>query len=84
MKTESDMIKYDAEYTDTFGGDANYSWVRRTSFEAPSNASDALIMRRAKRLLGLSGSRGRRSNFGDTLEFRPSGCCTVLFITAEY
>lgn len=27
--------QYDVEYTDTFGGDANYSWVRRAVITMP-------------------------------------------------
>lgn len=78
------MTTYNAEYTDTFGGEGNYCWVHRASFEAPAGASDSLIMRRAKALLGLSGMRGRRDSYGDCLELRPYGSCTVLFVSAEY
>lgn len=28
-------MAYEVELTDTFGGDANYSWVRRAVIEAP-------------------------------------------------
>lgn len=28
-------ITYNVEHTDTFAGEANYSWVVRKSFEAP-------------------------------------------------
>ena len=27
--------KYSVEYTDTFGGEANYSWVKRETIEVP-------------------------------------------------
>lgn len=73
-------MKFRAEYTDTFSGDANYSWCRSAEFEAPDNATDALLMRRAKKALGLSGVRGRRETWGETIVFRPYGACTVLFI----
>lgn len=29
------MHRYDVEYTDTFGGEANYGWVRRASVTVP-------------------------------------------------
>jgi len=74
-------MQFQAEYTDTFGGEANYSWVRRYTFDAPSDASDSLLMRRAKAVAGLSGVRGRSATLGETLEFRPYGCATVLFVT---
>lgn len=81
---KKDLIKYTWEYTDLMGGEANYSWVRHGTFEAPADASDALIMRRAKKAAGLNGCRGRRSSCGDTLEFRPARSCTVLFVYVEY
>lgn len=79
------MTIWHMEYTDTFGGEANYSWVRRESFEMPDAASDLAVMRRAKLAAGLSGCRGKRDSYnGDTLEFRPYGSCTVMFVTAQY
>jgi hypothetical protein len=89
---------YQAEYTDTFGGDANYSWVRRASFNVPEwsafkdwdgngrrepKAYQRTVMRRAKAALGLSGLRGRTFNHGDMIEFRPYRMCCVLFITYQ-
>ena len=84
MKTETETEKgtYTAEFTDTFGGEANYSWVRRATI--PATESRRALMRRAKAALGLSGVRGRSYDYGDMLEFRPSGSCTVLFITFDY
>ena len=73
-------MTYDIEYTDTFGGDANYCWVRRATIEAPANASNRLLMRRAKAAIGLTGVRGIRSDVGDTLDIRPYGSATVLFV----
>lgn len=76
---------YSVEYTDTFGAQANYAWVRRASFVAPCNASRRAIMRRAKAAIGLTGARGMVDEYGDgTIEFRPWRCCTVMFVTAEY
>lgn len=90
---------YAIEYTDTFGGEANYSWVRRAKVEMPelthygytgstdgshakaNRAHDRELMRRAKAAVGLTGVRGVKTDFGDTIEFRPYGSCTVLFVT---
>lgn len=69
---------YDVEYTDTFGGHANYSWVRRATVAAGSRLA---VMRRAKAAVGLSGVRGRTSDFGDMVEFRPYGVSAVMFVT---
>ena len=73
---------FSVEYTDTFGGEANYAWVRRASFEAPEGASQAMIVRRAKAVLGLTGWPMRTESMGDMYKLTPkSGCCTVAFIT---
>jgi hypothetical protein len=55
--TTSTNMKFRAELTDTFGGEANYSWVRRVEIEAPADISDLALVRRAKAALGLSGVR---------------------------
>ena len=75
---------YHCEYTDTFGGEANYSWVRRATFMIPDTASDLAIVRRAKRALGLQGLRCARSDMGEIIELRPYRECTVIFITPDY
>ena len=77
------MLRWRVEVTDTFNGEANYSWARRYSFEAPEGASDTAIMRRAKREAGYAGVRGRASSYGDSLEFRPHASCVVMFVTLE-
>lgn len=69
------------EYTDTYGGEANYCWVRRIEICLPENASQLKIMRHAKAKMGLTGVKGRTFNYGDTYEFRPHGMATVMFVT---
>lgn len=92
--------KYQVEYTDTFGGEANYSWARRATVTMPelthygydggTNYSRANkvyrreLVKRAKAEMSLSGVRGRTFDHGDMIEFRPYRSCTVLFITCEY
>lgn len=75
------MLKLYCEYTDTFGGEANYSWVRRAEIEVPNESSPSKIVRAAKAALGLTGARCRTYNHGDSWELRPYGCCTVAFIS---
>ena len=75
---------YDCELTDTFGGEANYSWVRRESLEVSEGLTDRQIIRRAKSALGLTGCRCRTSNYGEGWELRPYGSCTVAFILPSY
>lgn len=74
-------MQYIVEYTDTFGGEANYSWVKRATIEADAALSDLALMRRAKAALGLSGLRGVTYRHGDMIEFRPYRMCCVLFVT---
>ena len=87
---------YNVEYTDTFGGEANYCWVNRAKVTMPEwthfkgwdgngriepRGYTPLLMRKAKAKMGLTGVRGRVTNYGDTIEFRPYRMCTVMFIT---
>lgn len=73
--------RFDVELTDTFGGEANYSWVRRETIEVPEGASQARIMRLAKKAMGINGIAGKTTSYGDTYEFRPYGSCQVMFVT---
>ena len=76
MKTEKIPFKM----TDTFGGEANYTWVRRGTVELKEGASDLAVVRAVKRALGLEGVRCTRSEYGDIIELRPVGACVVVFI----
>ena len=71
------------ELTDTFGGEANYSWVRRGT--APSKEgedfSDLAAVRRVKKELGWQGIRCQVDNYGDEIVLHPAGMCQVCFIT---
>ena len=77
-------MKYTAELTDLFCGEANYAWARRAEFTLPDSASDLAIVRKAKAELGLSNVRCRRSDLGETIELRPYGSLTVAFISPSY
>lgn len=80
----SNTISWEAEYTDTFGGQANYCWVRRAEFQLPKDSSNRQIVMTAKKELGLTGVRCKTFNFGEGFELRPVNCCTVAFITPRY
>jgi len=75
---------WNAELTDTFGGQANYSWVRRAELELPEAATDRQIVTAAKAALGLTGTRCRRFDHGEGFELRPCGSCTVAFVLPSY
>jgi hypothetical protein len=79
-----ETVTYQAELTDLFCGEANYSWLTRFEFTLPANATDRAIVRAAKLGLGLSGCRCRRSDLGETIELRPYGSLTIAFITPTY
>lgn len=78
---ENNMLTVHCEATDTFGGEANYSWVRRETFQVPHETSNLAIVRRAKALLGYSGARCKSFDHGDMIELRPCNRCQVIFIT---
>jgi hypothetical protein len=69
------------EYTDTFGGEANYSWCRRGSFNC--GGSDLSIIRRVKKELGLNGVKCRKEDNGDLVTLIPIGSNTIVFISFE-
>lgn len=91
------MNTYDVEYTDTFGGEANYCWVKRATVHMPelthygydggSNCAKANktyareLMKRAKAVMGLTGIRGVTHGYGDMIRFTPYRSNTVLFVT---
>ncbi len=74
------LLTFQAELTDTFGGEANYSWVRRETFDVPVGASDRSVVIAAKKALGLTGCRCQTTHHGDLIELRPSGSLTVAFV----
>lgn len=84
------MHRYEIEYTDTFGGEANYAWVQRRGLTVSEPDGDdaasrrrylARVKREAKAAMGLTGIRGEWCEYGDTMEFRPRGMCRVIFVT---
>lgn len=90
------MNKHEIEYTDTFAGEANYSWVRRATIYMPelthygydggTNYAKANkiytreLMKKAKAEMGLTGMRGTKTDFGDEIWFKPYKSNTILFI----
>ncbi len=74
------MAQFTAEYTDTFGGEANYSWVKRVEFELPDNVTKRSMVMRAKKELGLTGVVCDREDLGGVIKLKPRGSCTVVFV----
>ena len=91
------MNKYSVEYTDTFAGESNYSWVKRavvvmpeltrygydggTNYARANKVYKRELMKKAKAAMGITGLRGVSHDYGDMIEFRPYGQLTVMFIT---
>ena len=74
-------MKIHIEVTDTFGHEANYSWVRRYEEEVPTTLSRYALARRVKKIVGWTGKRCVTADYGDMLELRPQGECVVCFVT---
>lgn len=76
-------MRFQIEYTDTFCGEANYSWVKRETLDVADNIRAQELKRKAKDAMGLSGTRGLWSDYGDTIAFKPRGMCTIMFVTVR-
>jgi len=77
------MVTWDVEVTDTFGGQANYSWVQRSKLRVPDDISDLALVRRIKSVAGYSGIRGQTCISGDFVEIRFFSLCVVIFATVD-
>jgi len=75
-------MKMKIELTDTFAGEANYSWVRREEVDYSEGMTDFQIRRLAKKTMGLTGIRGTWDSFSGSefLRFRPYGICEVMHV----
>ena len=77
-------MKFKVEYTDTFSGEANYSWLRVASFDAPEEASNSMLVRRAKKALNMSAWPTRTIDTGDGLTLLPQdGAAVLMFVYPE-
>lgn len=70
------MNTYSVEFTDTFGGEANYCWIRRYEVKARS-LRGAIVA--GKRKAGFTG-RHTRSDMGEGCRIDFVGACIVGFI----
>lgn len=64
------------EFTDTFGGEANYCWVRRflVRSETPRGA-----IRKTAAEMGYSGRMRKESDYGDTMRHNVRGAAVCAF-----
>lgn len=69
------MNSYFFEYTDTYGGETNYTWVNRFSVKA-NNLRGALI--KVSREIGLQKRLKLAYNSGDSARWDIKNSCTCL------
>ena len=90
-------MTYAIEVTDTFGGEANYAWVKRGTVSVPelthygydgaqgyvkaNKAQRRELARKAKALAGWTGWRCNVEEWGDTIAIYPRGAAMVAFVT---
>ena len=90
-------MQFSYEYTDTFGGEANYCWVKRGTVSVPElthygydgsrgymradKAQSRQVVRLVKAALGLTGVKCRREEWSDTIALYPYGTNCVAFIS---
>lgn len=72
---------WDVEVTDTFSGEANYSWVRRYVIACNDGDHGSAVIRAAKKAAGWNGMACRRENHGETIALFQRGAAVVMFIT---
>lgn len=73
-------MKIKFEHTDTFGRDANYSWVKRGEVDVPDKATDLQIVRAVKLALGMNGVKCDKEEWNGMIVLRPRRICQIIFI----
>lgn len=74
-------LTWSIEHTDTFGGEANYCWVRHHKIVLPETYSRAWIVRKVKEQVGWNNIRCSVEDWGTYLVIKPTGMCQVVFAT---
>jgi len=74
------MQYFTVEHTDTFGGEANYSWVNHHTISSKTG-KQADIVRQAKSVCGLTDVRHRTELEGEIIKITFSKINQVLFVS---
>jgi len=82
-KRNNKMMKVTVTQTDTFNGEANYSWANRYEFAINSGASQRNIVRKAKLLAGMTGVKADTYDYSESLTIKPRGYNQVIFVDFE-
>lgn len=77
---KADLATYNYEITDTFGGEANYCWVKRGQVRAKSLRGATRI---AKRREGYTRRHVIDLSTGDMQRCKFVGMCVCMFVQAE-
>lgn len=82
-------MKINLEVTDTFGGEANYSWVNRATHEYDEHESPSRlgVVSMARKFAGLTNERCETEMNGDQIiitPIGPSAPCIVCFVNIEH
>lgn len=73
------------ELTDTFGGEANYSWVKRGKIPKGNKAfSNLAAVRAVKKEIGWNGLRSKTYEYGDYITIIPQGICQICYIDFHF
>ena len=73
------MKTFTIEITDTFGGEANYSWVRRYTYRAKSFRGAIGMLARE-----YGGGWRKEIECGDYAQYKMRGACITCFITVTF
>jgi hypothetical protein len=74
------MQTYNIEITDTYAGEANYSWVDRITVQAKSMRG---AITQASKKLGYHGFR-LDAWCGNYASYKLQGACIIAFVTESY
>lgn len=75
------MKTYYLELTDTFGGESNYSWVRRYRIVAFSEKQALTKFKREYFGIGHNRRHNLEWNSGDIKAFKFKGICIIAFLS---
>ena len=78
VRRNTPLRTFNVEVTDTFGGEANYCWVRRHQVKARS------LLGAVQQVSRLEGYAWRKDwDDGETARYNARGACVCCFITEE-
>lgn len=77
------MIKCVVTVTDTFGGEANYGWVKRYEFVPRNIESQRSVVRQAKALANMTAVKADTYDYGDSYTVKPRGYNQIIFVDFE-